>query len=237
VSGAVEPLAWDTEFFGVPIGRVDLDGATAEGLDHVHAEARDLGLACVYGSLDPVHLSTSALAQQRGWTLVDVATTFDLAVSEPAIPAPPGVETRVATAADREALAPLARGLAPWTRYAADPRFGLEAATRLQEAWLDRALAPSAPDHSAVLAEQDGEVIAFIGRVDDGRRRVDAVGTTRRGSGAARYLIEGARGWAGDVPLLGGPIMARNVAALRYVSHCSYRVCLVRYQLHLWLDR
>jgi hypothetical protein len=62
------------------------------------------------------------------------------------------------------------------------------------------------------------------------------VGTTRRGSGAARFLIEGARGWAGDQALLGGPIMGRNVPALRYVSHCCYRVCEVRYQLHRWLD-
>ncbi len=66
--------------------------------------------------------------------------------------------------------------------------------------------------------------------------RVDAVGTTRRGSGAARYLVQEARAWAGDQALLGGPIAARNVPALRYVSHCSYRVCKVEYLYHRWLD-
>ena len=39
-----------------------------------------------------------------------------------------------------------------------------------------------------------------------------------------------------DEALLGGPIAARNVPALRYVSHCFYRVCEVRYLYHRWLD-
>ena len=87
-----------------------------------------------------------------------------------------------------------------------------------------------------MVAEQDGEITAFIGRVSEPRHRVDAVGTTKRGSGAARRLIQEARWWAGDVPLLGGPIASRNVPALRYVSHCAYRVCEVRYLYHRWLD-
>ena len=42
--------------------------------------------------------------------------------------------------------------------------------------------------------------------------------------------------WAGDRPLLGGPIAARNIASLRYVSHCGYRPCQVEYLDHCWLD-
>ncbi|MEY2458765.1 MAG: hypothetical protein QOG30_595, partial [Acidimicrobiaceae bacterium] len=52
----------------------------------------------------------------------------------------------------------------------------------------------------------------------------------------ARQLIEDARRWAGDRPLLGGPIAARNINALRYVSHCGYRVAEVRYLYHRWID-
>ena len=89
--------------------------------------------------------------------------------------------------------------------------------------------------HSLVVAEVEGEIVAFIGRVHE-PRRVDAVGTSRRGSGAARYLIQTAREWAGDRPLLGGPIAARNIASLRYVSHCGYRPCQVEYLYHRWLD-
>jgi hypothetical protein len=232
-----ERLDWDTEFFGIPIGRAHLAGLGVEEIAAIEADAAAAGIECLYASLDPTHLVTCDAAQRVGWRFMDAATLFDLAVSEPPIPEPPDTEFRVGTADDLDDVRELVRLMAPWTRYAADPRFGLEAAVRLQDAWLDRAVSPDAPDHSIVLAFQGGEVCAFIGRVDEpGRRRVDAVGTTRRGSGAARFLIEGARAWAGDQALLGGPIMARNIAALRYVSHCAYRVCEVTYQLHRWLD-
>ena len=96
---------------------------------------------------------------------------------------------------------------------------------RMQQTWEALDLLPQASVGDAftsstmtlVVAEQEGEIVAFTGRVDE-PPRVDAVGTTRRGSGAARYLIEEARSWAGDRSLLGGPIAARNIATLRYVS-------------------
>ena len=39
----------------------------------------------------------------------------------------------------------------------------------------------------------------------------------------------------GTMPL-GGPIAARNVAALRFVGGCNYRPRRVRYIYHRWLD-
>ncbi len=35
---------------------------------------------------------------------------------------------------------------------------------------------------------------------------------------------------------LGGPIAARNIAALRFVDACHYRVTRIRYLFHRWLD-
>ena len=238
MSLVLEPLPWDSDFFGVPIGRVALDGADATGLTTVEAEARRLGIVCLYGSLDPIDAQATELVQQHGWRFVDAPTTFDLKLDEPPIPKPEGVRFRVGTVDDVPRVAHIARSMADWSRYAVDPRFGLAAARKLQDAWLDRAARAEDGVHSLMVAEDegDGEVVAFIGRVLTPSPRVDAVGTTRRGSGAARYLIEEARAWAGDQALLGGPIAARNVPALRYVSHCGYRVCRVEYVYHRWLD-
>lgn len=232
---AWQPLAWDTEFFGTPIGSVALDGADEAALRAVEAEARDAGIACLYGSLDPADAQATLLVQRHGWRFVEAATTFDLRPDEPEIPRPEGVGFRLGTPDDIPRVAPIVEAMAEWSRFAVDPRFGLDAARRLQAAWLERAARAETGQHSLVVAEEDGEITAFIGRVYE-PRRVDAVGTTRRGSGAARHLIETARRWAGDVPLLGGPIAARNVPALRYVSHCAYRVCRVEYLYHRWLD-
>lgn len=231
-----KPLPWDTDFFGIPIGTVDLTGATVDAVRAVEDEAREQGIRCLYGSVDSSETDVIFMVQTLGFRFVEAATTFDLRKTEPPIPRPPDTEFRVGTVDDVPAVEGIVQQMAAWSRYAVDPRFGLDASRRLYGAWLDRAARGDDGVHSLVVAEQDGEITAFIGRVLTPSPRVDAVGTTKRGSGAARYLIEEARAWAGDVALLGGPIAARNVAALRYVSHCNYRVHDVRYLYHRWLD-
>jgi len=230
------PLPWDSEFFDLPIGKVDLAGADLASIAAAEAEARDQGIVCLYGTLDPVEAQTTVLVQQAGYRFVDAATTFSLRLDEPAIPQPAGVDVRLGSPADLPEMADMVAKLSDWSRYAVDPRFGREAARRMQDAWLERAAACTTGEFALLVAEDDSGIIAFITRALEPEPVVDTVGTTAQGSGAARYLIEVARAWAGDRPLLGGPIAARNVSALRYVSHCGYRVQRVRYLYHRWLD-
>lgn len=229
-------LAWDSEFFGFGIGKVVLDGLDAAAIAEVEAEARAQDVVCLYGELEPTDAAATYRVQELGYRFVEAATTFDLRLDEPPIERPPGVTVRLGTPGDLPALLEMVDGLAPWSRYAVDPRFGLEASRAMQRAWAERALSETTDEFQLVLAEDDGGAIAFITRTIHPSPRVDGVGTTARGSGAARYLIEDARAWAGDHALLGGPIAARNVNALRYVSHCNYRVRHVRYLYHRWLD-
>jgi hypothetical protein len=236
MSVRLESRDWDSQFFGVPIGSADLAAADQAQLAAIDAEARSLGIRCLYGELEPSNEPSSVVLQEHGWRLVEVATMFDLRQDEPPIPCPDGVTVRVGTTDDLEPLAGAIDALASWSRFAADPRFGVEAARRLQWAATKRAARDTTGQHELVVADLHDQPVAFITRCLQPSPRVDAVGTTARGSGAARYLIEDARAWAGDVALLGGPIAARNVHALRYVSRCGYRVCAVTYKYHRWLD-
>jgi hypothetical protein len=230
------PLPWDTEFFGFSIGRLDLDGLDPDAIAAVEAEARAAGVQCLYGSLDPSEVQATAVVQDLGYRFVEAATLFSLRLDEPPIPRPEGIEVRVATAEDLPELTPIVESLAPWSRFAVDRRFPPDAAVRIQRAWAERATREPDGDYSMLVATDERGIIAFITRTVHPSPRVDGVGTTARGSGAARYLIEEARAWAGDVALLGGPIAARNIPCLRYVSHCGYRVSEVRYLYHRWLD-
>src|SRR4051812_28702671 len=72
----VEPLPWDTEFFGVQIGRVELDGATPGALREIDAAARELGIVCLYGSHDPAAFELSYMVQTAGWRLVEVGVVL-----------------------------------------------------------------------------------------------------------------------------------------------------------------
>jgi hypothetical protein len=84
----IEPLPWDTEFFGRSIGRVVLDSLRSEDLVEIETEALDTGIECAYGSLDPSDAEATVLVQRHGYRFVEAATTFNLRLEEPPIPRP-----------------------------------------------------------------------------------------------------------------------------------------------------
>ena len=67
----LEVLPWDSEFLGVPIGRVDLDGADTTSIAAVESQARDQGIRCLYASLDPIDAQLTWHVQTLGYRFVD----------------------------------------------------------------------------------------------------------------------------------------------------------------------
>ena len=235
-AAVVEELPWDSEFFGIPIGRIHLEDASDESIVAGEADARRRGVLCLYGALDPADQVATYRVQELGYRFVEAATMFELRPSAPPIPRPPGIEVRLGTEDDLPALETMIDSLADWSRFSVDPRFGPESARRMQHAWVRRAAAADDDRYQLTVAEDTDGIIAFVTRRRVPDPTADAVGTTARGSGAARYLIQLARDWAAPEPLLGGAIAARNLDALRYVHHCGFGVHEVRYLYHRWLD-
>jgi hypothetical protein len=230
----VEPLPWDSEFFGVPIGRVDLDGATAETLRAIDDEARESGIECLYGTLDPSLGDTAYLVQTFGHRLVEVGIAF----GRPAIPftpKPTASKVRRGTAADLPLLDDAITTLAPWSRFAADPRFGPTAARRMFEAWVARA-ANDGEEHMLLIAEDETGVTGLSTHVRTPIPRVDLMGVTQQGSGSSWVLMQGLVEWAGGDAIEAGPCAARNLAPLRFLEHCGFSIVRTRYHFHRWYD-
>ena len=200
----------------------------------VEAEARAMGLACLYGSLDPALGTTAYLVQTFGHRLVEVALTF----SRPAVPFTPKPTASVArrgTPDDLPILDEAIRTLAPWSRYGADPRFGLEAARRMHVAWVERA-ARDIDERMLAITEDETGVTGLSTHVRSPIPRVDLMGVTRQGSGASWALMAELVEWAGGGPIDAGPCAARNIAPLRFLEHCGFSISRVRYLYHRWLD-
>ncbi len=234
MTGLVERLAWDSEFFGFPIGRVGLDGATPETLREIEVEARDLGIVCLYGSLGPVDGDTATLVQRFGYRLVEVAIAF----GRPAVPftAKPTASTvRRGSLADLPLLAEAIATLAPWSRFTADPRFGPQAAQRLFHAWVERA-ARDGQEHMLLISEDETGVTGLSTHVWTPVPRVDLMGVLTQGSGAAWALMAGLVEWADGRPVEAGPCAARNIAPLRFLEHCGFGIVRSQYLFHRWLD-
>lgn len=231
--GHIELLEWDSEFFGFTVGRVELDGATPERLQQIEAEAFDLGITCLYGVLDPVDTAAAQLAQTYGHRLVDVALTFrsvDRSLPERTVEA----RVREGSADDLPHLDGPLSVLVPWSRFGADPRFGPEAARRVLDAWVERALRDD--DRALLVAEDDTGIIGLATCVRSPVPRCDLMGVTRQRSGAAHAFMSYVFDWAGSGELLAGPCMARNAGVLAYVEYCGFRVCKSEYRYHWWAD-
>jgi hypothetical protein len=230
----LEHLPWDSAFFGVPIARADLTGATAETLRAVDAEARAEGVTCLYGSLAPTDETAAHLVQTFGHRLVEVAITFERP-DMPFTPKPTSSKVRRGTLDDLPALEPAIKTLAPWSRFAADPRFGFDAARRMHEAWIERAARDS--DQRALYISYDDEGINGVATfVRSPVPRVDIKAVTKPSTGAADALMVALFEWAGGGPTQAGPCAARNVAPLRYLERCGFRIAHARYLFHRWYD-
>ncbi len=232
----LEPLAWDSEFFGFEIARVALDGATPADLRAVDEEARDLGIECLYGSLSPEPPTTTVVVQQGGWRFVEAGLMFTYRPTDVMEHRDTDVRIRRGTPDDLPALAEVIDLLAEWSRFAVDPRFGPAAARRMHHAWVARAASTDSDQWLLTVAEDDSGISAFLTQSASPVPRVDTIGNIRPGSGASHHLIAAAREWAGGETLYGGPIAARNTVALRWVENCGYRMRETTYQFHRWLD-
>lgn len=231
-------LPWDSEFFGFPIAKVELTDRSPGELMAIEDAARADGIVCLYGSLDPAAPTASAVVQGLGWRFVEAAVMASLHPREPQLAQPPGISVRPGTADDLPELAPLVALLAPWSRFAADPRFGQDAALRVQTAWIERAARCTTGEFDLVVAvnDDDDAIVASISRAREPEPVIDTISTLAVGAGAARLLVQVSRAWAGDGPLLGGPIAARNTTASCFVQTLGYRASWTRYLYHRWLD-
>lgn len=233
MSDLVEILEWDSEFFGIKIGRVapgagDVSAAAAE------ADAR--GCVCTYLLLPAGDAEHLIAAQRLGFTVIDVR--IELSAPRVAV-ADPAHGCRLADPdIDAGWLASVASRRFTDSRFSIDPGFGHDAAGRMFEAWIARGLA-GGQRQVIVLDDRAGFVICGNDEsVPEGVIELIATsGTAVRGSGSR--LVSGAHEWFLEQRLSSASVVtqAANVAALRLYEKAGYRVRRSDIWLHRWRAR
>lgn len=238
MSERIEALPWDSDFFGLSIGKVALDGATDADLDAIDREARDRDFDCVYGRLDATadRTNVGVRAQRHGHLLAEVA----ILMSRPDRPYA-GIATesvaRIATEDDIDAVHAVLCDIAPWSRYGADPNFGVEAAEKMFRAWVERAIRDD--DRMIAVAEdEDGftgvSTNVMVGPTGD--PCVDFMVVTKPGKGVSGALLQAYVDWAPAGPLDAGPCAARNLAVLRFLERYDFTMSQSHYLFHWWKE-
>jgi ribosomal protein S18 acetylase RimI-like enzyme len=228
-------LEWDSAFFGLRIGRFEMERPGAEDAGRATAWARAQRLDCLYALIDATHVPSVRALEHEGFALADVRLTLERPVAHaPAVPGP--CDVGEAAAGDRDALMAIARRSHAGTRFTDEPRFGPRAAELYAE-WVSRALVED--DAITLVPRVAGQpcgslTLHGVSRAE-ARIGVFAVEERRRGQGIGRALVaagllrlaaHGARG-------LAVVTHGRNAAAVRFYERCGFqsRSC------HLWYHR
>ncbi|MEQ8841479.1 MAG: hypothetical protein RIB98_10880 [Acidimicrobiales bacterium] len=239
MSGRIEALPWDSDFFDLSIGRVVLDGATADDLAAFDAEARDRDFDCVYGALDTGQDDDNVAirVQLHNFLLVDQSVQM-MRPDVPYVPLPSDSVAREATEDDIEAIMEIVPIIAPWSRFGADDRFGLEAGVRMWRAQVERGIRDET--RLVTVTEDDSGLTGFATQACPGELGVpgyESTTVTKPGAGVADALMAYFFDWApGGTATSAGWMAVRNIAILRHLHRHGYVISSSRGAFHWWKD-
>ena len=231
-------LPWDSEFWGIRIGRVeggDLDAARLEAVD---AWARSNDVACVYFLASGDDAEAAHVAEGGGFRLMDVRV--ELRAS--ALPADALRDLRNARSDDAASLRAIARSSHGVTRFYADPHFPDERCDEFYDVWITKSLEDWAD--VVLVADARGAPAGYVSCHLDAAAATGTIGliavdARARGEGIGATLVRGAIGWCHDRGAREMTVVtqARNVPALRTFQRCGFLVDSLGFWFHKWYER
>ena len=245
----VQELPWDSDFFGLPIGRVPLDRPSPTDVAEAIGAARRSGVACLYLTCAADEVVGVTAAVRGGFRVVDVRVTLDrsmepteqtVATAERGATVPPS--TRRAQDSDLPRLAPLARTAFQESRFFVDGRFPRSRVEDLYQRWLERDY--SSADGVVVVEDVEtsgGKTAGFASGLlpgDTARVGLVAVAPEFRGQGIGSRIVSGLlREFAGRRARRTVVVtQARNRAAIRLYEEVGFRASAIEVTLHWWAD-
>lgn len=233
----IQPLAWDTDFFGFAVGRLTAAQLPPPELKRLLQQARQAGYRLLYWSVAPDD-AVSAGSAAAGAVLADRKIRLRLPVpAGQAAQLPPGIRPTTEFSPALQRLAPQA---GESSRFQVDPQFGPEAYQRLYREWLRRSVAGELAREVLVYQPQPGgEEEGFL-TLAEKNNRVEmvlmAVDAARRGQGVGAAFIEAARcraaAWGHDAVQL--VTQAANPACRLYARE-GFELEHTEHVYHLWL--
>ena len=164
-------LNWDSDFFGLRIGRVNSQRLENAQMHAALNWCRENAINCLYFMADAGDPATIRLAEEHGFRLCEVRLTYERDLKEwqpQPVPRQYGdVLIRQATAQDVPALQEIAKKAYTTTHYVTDPFFPQEKVEEFYATWINNSVLEGFDDMVLVAEAQfedstPDEVIAFI---------------------------------------------------------------------------
>lgn len=240
-------LPWDSEQIGMAAARLDFliaRGNYAEQyavksalMDAVLEHCARAGIQHLVARVDASDLSSLHVLEQGGFVALDGILTFARGTDSLICDAVnQDMCIRLATVADSEAVADLARHAYVYDRFHSDPVIPTERANELHAAWLHNSCAGSAAD-AVVLAESKRGLLGFV-TCKLHRDTKESLGTTigtivlvatsaeARQTGVGRAMTLASLEWFRNqgVAIVEVGTQLRNIPASRLYESCGFRL-------------
>lgn len=240
-----EELPWDSQFFGLPIGRITLSELDEESVTVVLERARACGLRCLYFEAQPNDQVTVTTAQQQGFDLVDVRVVLEHPFDNRPAPVPRyPIPTELVIGAPRDDELPRLQDISAQIGYSSrfqfDKGFGVEQGERLYRLWIERACQGFADVVLVARWPQEGEAAGLITctfRNGIGHIQLAGVHLDHRQRGVGTGLVQAALDWskAQGAHSMEVVTQARNVPAQRLYQQMGFFTKSMTLYYHKWL--
>ncbi len=235
-TAAFETLDWDSDFFGIKIGRVRVP--VAARLPEAVEQADRAGLECLYWLAGSDDSDAPSAAARCGFRLVDIRVTFECdLLRHSGTPNPDGLVIRPFEPAHLPQLLPIAAASHSDSRFFQDGRFPPEKCASLYEAWIRTAAED--PGRHIAIAQMHGRVAGYCiseFKVLPPKISLIAVESFLRRSGVGSALVLAAltefaeRGASSATVATQG----RNVTSQRLYQRCGFVTKTVELWFHRW---
>jgi RimJ/RimL family protein N-acetyltransferase len=235
-------LEWDTEFFGVRIGRVEITRLTADLVSEVLDWARRHQLQCLYFLCDPDHDESVGIAEANGFHLVDIRMVLAKGL-EGMIPhqSKPLVQIRPFHSEDLPGLQQIASSIYGYTRFYYDKHFDRQRVSEMYREWITKSCYGYA---DAVLVARNEEIVAgyITCHLDSPQRgRIGLVGVDEnmRGVGVGIALVHSALEYFSrrGVSRVEVATQGRNFSAQRLYQRAGFQTQSLHLWYHKWFER
>jgi dTDP-4-amino-4,6-dideoxy-D-galactose acyltransferase len=239
---ACEFLEWDSRFFGHRIARVSARSLTPAGVDAVRDWCAAEKVECVYFLADAADGQSVRVAEENGFSFVDVRVTLERHHGPPNPPGPAFEGTlRVSQPADVPALKAMASTGFRSSRFYYDPHFPRPKVDLLYATWIEKSCNGYAD--VVLVADVRGEPVGYVSCHLHGDRigQVGLLGVRDdcQGQGLGRVLLTAGLAWFGDRGSESVRVVTqgRNRGALRVYQQGGFLIQAVELWYHWWLGR
>ena len=232
-------LDWDSEFFGLRIGKIVPQCLTKTDLSQALEWARHQQIDCLYFLCDASAMPSLALAQQAGFLLTDVRLTLEIQAKNAALLSRTQSGVRLARAGDIDALKAIARTGHSTTRFFADPHFPRQRCHELYERWIEKSCTGYA-DAVFVAENQEGKISGyFTCHLDEQKRGsigLVGVASDAKGQGHGSALLHAALDWfsSNACAVITVVTQGNNIAAQRLYQKHGFLTRSAELWFHYW---